>query len=178
MRYIGIMVMAASVICFGFFAAQKRKERLEMLCLFRQMICCLKTRILYSNDTLPDALMEVGRTVLEQQDGAMKIPGELFVRIGMRLEQDRELPASKIWIEELSNEKGLAGVSKEDRKSLLELGMSLGISNRLTQEQTIQFYLERTEDSIERLKTDVDARVKLYRSLGIAAGLFLTVCLV
>ena len=45
------------------------------------------------------------------------------------------------------------------------------------QERTLLFYLEQTEDSIRQMKKELEERTKLYRCLGMAAGLFLLVAL-
>lgn len=43
------------------------------------------------------------------------------------------------------------------------------------QERTILFYLEQADDSLAFLKKETESRTKLYRSLGMAAGLFILV---
>lgn len=43
------------------------------------------------------------------------------------------------------------------------------------QERTLLFYLEETDGSIGFLKREMESRTKLYRCLGMAAGLFLMV---
>ena len=41
--------------------------------------------------------------------------------------------------------------------------------------RTILFYLEQADDSLAFLKKETESRTKLYRSLGMAAGLFILV---
>ena len=55
------------------------------------------------------------------------------------------------------------------------LGENLGYADRDMQERTLLFYLEQTDDSIRFLKKEMETRTKLYRCLGMAAGLFLMV---
>ena len=69
-------------------------------------------------------------------------------------------------------------MKKEDIRNLEELGAFLGYSDRKMQENILQFYLEQTQDSIEELKTEIYTKSKLYRSLGLAAGIFLFVFLI
>lgn len=175
MRYIGILIMAGAAIGGGFFAAACLKERLEVLLLFRQMIYHLKGRILYTNATLPEALSEVGTRFSEEREGTLKEPGELFKRISERLEKEENLPFSEIWKEEIKKLPDQVPMDKADRQNLSALGENLGYADRDMQERTLLFYLEQTDDSIAFLKREIETRTKLYRSLGMAAGLFLMV---
>ena len=68
-------------------------------------------------------------------------------------------------------------MDKADRQALVALGENLGYADREMQERTLLFYLEQTDDSIRYLKKELEGRMKLYRSLGMAAGLFLLVVL-
>ncbi len=62
--------MAAAVVAGGFLMAEW-EARVKILLLFRQMMVYLKSRILYSNETLPEALKEVGtRFADEKRDGS------------------------------------------------------------------------------------------------------------
>ena len=54
-------------------------------------------------------------------------------------------------------------------------GENLGYADKKTQERTILFYLEQADDSLAFLKKEMESRTKLYRSLGMAAGLFILV---
>ena len=60
-------------------------------------------------------------------------------------------------------------------KNLLALGENLGYAHKDMQERTLLFYLEETDGSIGFLKREMESRTKLYRCLGMAAGLFLMV---
>lgn len=178
MRYVGILMMAGAVMGIGFYRAQVLREQLELLQMFRRMIYCLHTRILYANDTLPEALMEVGQRFSEQHEGVLREPGQLFVRIAERLEEEHGNVFPVIWKEEVDVLASRIPIGRTDLKNLTELGDNLGYADRAMQEKTMQFYWERTDDSIEVLKRDVDVRVKLYRSLGAAGGVFLIILLI
>lgn len=177
MRYIGILIMAGAAIGGGFFAAACLKERLDILLLFRQMIYHLKGQILYTNATLPEALLEVGTRFSAEREGNLREPGALFTRIAERLEKEENLPFAEIWKEETAGLPDRVPMDKTDRQYLSALGENLGYADRAMQERTLLFYLEQTDDSIAFLKREIETRTKLYRSLGMAAGLFLMVVL-
>ena len=177
MRYLGLLAMAIGCIGIGFLAADGWKERLEILKLLRQMIYHLKGRILYANETLPEALGEVGSRFEEGRTGMLLEPGKLFLRVKERMEQDRSLPFFVVWKEEIEKLPADFPMDKADRQALVALGENLGYADREMQERTLLFYLEQTDDSIRYLKKELEGRMKLYRSLGMAGGLFLLVVL-
>lgn len=177
MRYIGILIMAGAAVGGGFFAAECLKERLDLLLLFRQMAYHLKGQILYANATLPEALSEVGSRFSRERYGNLKEPGLLFSRIAGRLEAEENMAFSAIWQEEVGKMSQEIPMNTADRQNLLALGENLGYADRDMQERTILFYLEQADDSIAALKQEVETRTRLYRSLGMAAGLFLMVVL-
>lgn len=175
MKYAGILIMAGALVAGGFFAADKWKERLRVLLLFRQMIYYLKGQILYANATLPEALLEVGTRFSEGRDGVMKEPGKFFLRVYNRMEEEGQIPFFTIWKEEAGKFPDGFPLDKGDRQNLFALGENLGYADRDMQERTLLFYLEQTDDSIGFLKKEMESRTRLYRCLGMAAGLFLMV---
>lgn len=174
----GIGLMAAAVIGVGFFTAERIRVRFEILQIFRKMISQLQVYILHSNDPLPDALLQLGGWFEEQQKGILKEPGRVFVRVSERMNKEYQKTFGEIWREELLYMAGHVSLKTGDLRNLLELGENLGCSDRLMQEKTIAFYQERTESTIEEMKREMDVRMKLCRSLGAAAGLFLFTVLI
>lgn len=180
MRYVGILIMAAAAIAAGFMAADRWKERLEILQRFRQMVYHLKGQIIYANATLPEALAEVGGRFLtghEKEESYLQEPGKLFMRVCTRMEHAEGIPFSEIWREEIMQLPKDFPMGSSDRENLAEIGKNLGYADSAMQERTLLFYLEQTDDSIEYLKKELENRTKLYRSLGMAAGLFIMIVL-
>ena len=151
------------------------KEKLELLLLFRQMMFYLKGQILYANATLPEAFREVGGRYAEGRSGFLKEPGAFFLRVAERLEEQGDVPFPVIWKEEAERFPPGFPLEAGDHKNLLALGENLGYAHKDMQERTLLFYLEETDGSIGFLKREMESRTKLYRCLGMAAGLFLMV---
>lgn len=180
MRYVGILIMAAAAIAAGFMAADRWKERLEVLQRFRQMVYHLKGQILYANATLPEALAEVGGRFLtghENDEKYLQEPGKLFMRVCERMKEDGGMAFSEIWQEEIAKLPANFPMVTSDRENLAAIGKNLGYADSAMQERTLLFYLEQADDSIEYLKKEQENRTKLYRSLGMAAGLFIMIVL-
>ena len=69
-------------------------------------------------------------------------------------------------------------LTKSDRQNLGALGGNLGYADRNMQERTLLFYLEQLDETTERVKAEAESLGKLYRTLGVAAGMFWFVLLV
>lgn len=167
--------MAAAVVAGGFLMAGEWEARVKILLLFRQMMVYLKSRILYSNETLPEALKEVGTRFADEKSGMEAEAGLFFLRVEKRMEEERGKSFSEIWKEELDKLPEDLPMRNEDLRALRSLGENLGYADKTTQERTILFYLEQADDSLAFLKKETESRTKLYRSLGMAAGLFILV---
>ena len=98
-----------------------------------------------------------------------------FLRVEKRMEEEKGRPFSEIWVEETEKFPDDLPLGKQDIEAIRTLGKNLGYADKKTQERTILFYLEQTDDSLAFLKKEMESRTKLYRSLGMAAGLFILV---
>lgn len=175
MKYVGLLCMAAAVVAGGFLMAGEWEARVKILLLFRQMMVYLKSRILYSNETLPGGYEGSRNTICgrEKRDGSGS--RAFFLRVEKRMEEERGKSFSEIWKEELDRLPEDLPMRNDDLQALRSLGENLGYADKTTQERTILFYLEQADDSLAFLKKETESRTKLYRSLGMAAGLFILV---
>lgn len=171
MRYIGILIMAGTLSITGFAAAEWRKEQLCVLQKLRQMIYHLKNRMLYINEPLPEAMKHVGERFETDE-------GRFFVETGERLKIEQGRNFADIWKEEAEKMFEQVPVSQRDRENLLALGKQVGYADRSMQERILLFYLEQTDESIAGLKDQMETKVRLFRCLGVTAGLFLLILLV
>ena len=169
MKYLGLLCMAAAAVAGGFLLAGEWEMRVKMLGIFRQMAVYLKARILYSNETLPEALKEIGSRFSDGNSGMAAEAGLFFLRV------EKRKAFAEIWKEEMEKFPDDLPLRKQDLEALQALGENLGYADKKTQERTILFYLEQADDSLAFLKKEMESRTKLYRSLGMAAGLFILV---
>lgn len=171
MRYIGISLMAVAVMGIGLFAGERWTERLQVLQMLRQMMYQLKSQILYANESLPEAFWNVG---IRFSDA----PRVCFCQVSKRMMEEKSQAFSEIWEDEVEKLVRSKALSISDQENLVMLGRQLGYADREMQERILLLYLEETDDIITYLKKETETRKKLYRSLGVAGGLFLAVFLV
>ena len=97
MKYLGLLCMAAAAVAGGFLLAGEWEMRVKMLGIFRQMAVYLKARILYSNETLPEALKEIGSRFSDGNSGMAAEAGLFFLRVEKRMEEEAGKPFAEIW---------------------------------------------------------------------------------
>jgi len=155
----------------GFAIASRYSERPRQI---GQLIACLttlKSYVNYISMPLPEALEHSGAVV----DGPVK---ELFERTGKLLASDGWLSPRQVLagvLEEMA-EKLVLGLP--EREILLQLGANLGTTNRDEQQKYLAMVIAGLEKIEQESRHARDLNVKMFRYLGICAGLALTILLV
>lgn len=170
MRIAGAVCTVAGASGLGFWLAGQYTRRLEELLKLRQMIFLLKGQILYANATLAEAFEEVG----SRTEGALS---ELFKKAASRMRQQEGEMFGDIWQDEVMT-CGNPVLTKTDMQELAGLGAHLGYMDRDMQERTLLLYLEQLDLTIDGLRQQKQERCRMYSSLGVMGGLFLTILLV
>ncbi len=180
MRLMGIMFMTVSLIGAGFAFAERGKMRLAILVQLRQMIHYLKSQILYSNATLPEAVTEVGNHFKDskREREIEWEPAGFFLNVGNLLSERGDQTFAEVWMTETKRIPTNISLTKNDCENLGELGKNLGYADRNMQERTLLFYLEQLDETIGRVKADAESLGRLYRTLGAAAGMFWFILLI
>lgn len=171
LRVIGAAFVILSCSGMGFYLAGQWKEHGKTMERLRKMILLLKGEILYANAPLTEAFEQTGKK------GGGEL-GALFIRVSQRLEDQQGEPFFQIWTEEVDKLPKTVCLSAEDRLGLKGFGEHLGFLDASMQERTILLYLEQLELTIGYLREHQEEKSRLYTSLGIMCGLFLTIIMV
>ena len=166
-RAAGAILICLGAAGLGWEMAFLWRERLNLLVALRQLIYYLKGEILYGHGTLAEALLQSGR----KAGGPL---GGMFERAAERMELRDGTPFPQIWRSEADKLASLPLLSG-DWERLKALGDSLGYLDLAMQERTLLLYLEQLDESISYLKEHKREKCRLYVSLGIMGGLFLTI---
>lgn len=170
LRAAGCLLMIAGSSGWGFWLAGRYQERLSLLEQLKQMIFLLKGQILYANAPLAEAFETVGR----RTEGPLS---QLFLAVGERIDaQDGEL-FYQLWREEIDSLGRESALKEADRQSLAALGEHLGFLDREMQERNLLLYLEQLDLQIQELREHKKERSRLYTSLGVMGGMFLSILL-
>ncbi len=88
-----------------------------------------------------------------------------------------DIPFAKIW-EDAIDTSSLSYLQKEDISLIKSIGMNLGISDMDGQQSTIMLEKEELSTLIESAKNAYLSKSKLYRTLGILSGAFISIMII
>lgn len=168
LRIIGALLVIISCSGLGFFMAAQWNEHLRTVEKLRKMIFLLKGEIVYANSPLTEAFERTGR----KAGGEI---GVLFESVSERLSGQQGDTFYTVWQEEIDKLPREVCLSKEDKQNLKGLGEHLGYLDMDMQERNILLYLEQLDLTIGYLRKHKQEKSRLYTSLGIMGGLFLTI---
>lgn len=171
MKILGSVIVMIACGGLGIDAAFQLKKRLGLLEKLKQMVTHLNGEIIYANASLPEAFERVGN----RNPGKA---GDLFKSVASELRKETGESFNRIWIGQVVTFGKESALDRKEREQLIAFGEHLGYLDREMQEKTIHFYLENIEYSIQRLRIQETEKCRLFVSLGILSGLFLTVVMV
>lgn len=177
MRWIGACLVTFGCTGLGQHMARQWKQRLRWLEQLRQMIYFLKGEILYGHTPLGEALERIGERCrrTDGERGLSQLP-LFFLSVAKRIQKQEGEAFAAIWKEELDQIRE-SPLKEEDILSLQNIGEHLGYLDLNMQERNLLLYLEELDGQIEYLRMHLKEKTKLYTSLGVMGGLFLTVTL-
>lgn len=167
-KIIGAVLIIASSSGLGVCLSNQWKERLMLMEQLRKMILMLKGEILYANAPLEEAFWRVG----EKGGGRL---GKLFSDVSVRIASQCGEPFYTLWKEEIYKLGKETLLLEKDKQELAVFGEHLGYLDCEMQERTIQLYLEQLGITIDYLREHQREKSRLYTTLGIMGGLFLTI---
>lgn len=168
LKLTGCMLLIAGSTGYGFSLAHRYQGRIRLLVRLRQMTYLLKSQIRYTNATLDEALRAVG----ERSGGPL---GELFQKAAGQIMQEEASSFYEAWKTSVDKLDPELPLSDADRKSLAAMAEHLGYLDLDAQERSLLLYLEELDGLIRTLQDQQREKCRLYRSLGVMAGIFLAV---
>ena len=85
---------------------------------------------------------------------------------------------SQVWKEAVEKELCNTSLLKKDKLDLIQFGENLGYLDKEMQMNTLDLYISQIEDEIEDLSKNVKEKSYLFNSLGIMAGIFITIVMI
>ena len=171
MKVIGCILVIASSAGVGFYFSGEMRCRIEDLKELRKLIGLLRGDIRYANTPLPEAINSITR----RHSGRFNL---FFRYISAKLNELSGLTFSSIWKEATEHQLINTALAKKDKLHLIQFGESLGYLDKDMQMNTIDLYLSQLEDEIADLSKTAKEKAYLFNTLGIMAGVFITIIMV
>lgn len=177
-RILGAFLVIFASTGMGLYFGSNIKDRLEKLQMLKQQFTAIRSDIGYSKTTLPEAMQNMAeRLSLDKtlKNKASKEFAGFYQEIAQRLMERTGVPLQEIWNNAIEHHLKGTTLNSSDLQLLSSLGGQFGGLDREMQLKTIDLYLARLEE--ERLSEVQKAgeKMRLYRTLGLLAGVFLVV---
>jgi len=170
LKILGSILIVLSSSLIGYYFGNKYSARLENLLQLEQCIKILETEIVYGAVPLPEALNNV------YLKGNKKV-SYIFKQIRDNLLYNKDgdlLKSFEMVTSQLAEELNL---KEEDIELFLSLGRLLGTSDRTDQEKNFKLILNQIEILKNEAKLEKDKNEKMYKNLGILAGIAIVIIL-
>lgn len=163
------IIVAASAL-IGRELAHTYVKRTQVLSSLQGALSRLETEIVHYASRLPEAMMRIGESI----GGAS---GKLFYLTGQLLTERKSLTVSDAWHSSLEQNKEVLSLQREDLDILQRFGDQLGSSDKEGQIKFIKLTLMQLHEEELKARALREKYEKMYRSLGLLAGIALAVIL-
>lgn len=168
MKFLGAVLLFSVCTFFGFWKSRLFVRRSEELRQLRGSLSALETEITYGATPLYLACKHIG----ERESGPV---GRFFNRVANRLSQSDGLSAFECWQQALTDTKPELAILEQDRKILIRLGSKIGLSDKQDQIHHLRLAQTTLETEESHAIKEQEKYEKMYRSLGVLAGVLLVI---
>ncbi|MBQ2745985.1 MAG: stage III sporulation protein AB [Lachnospiraceae bacterium] len=171
-KIIGIAMLVASAIATGSVMACQVKERVEELLYLKKLMLIFKGELRYKNAMLSEAFMSVAMRAKAPYDS-------LFRELSEATEDNHSMTMSKVFEDKVDQVLGgNTFLNKEDVTRLKELGDTMGYQDQKMQLANIDLYVDRLSQTVDEEKEKMSETMKMYKTLGVMAGIMIAIVLI
>lgn len=170
-KVVGCILIILSSTLMGFYCSNELKSRIDDIKEFRKLIVLLRGDIRYGSTPLPEAISAIAK----RHEGNFK---GFFIKVSKRLSEHSGNTFSQVWKEAVDKELLGTALNKKDKSMLIQFGDNLGYLDKEMQMNTLDLFLTQLEDEILELSKTAKEKSYLYNTLGIMAGIFISIILI
>ncbi|MCI8515059.1 MAG: hypothetical protein HFI93_10620 [Lachnospiraceae bacterium] len=164
----GALLILLAAAGIGNESAGGVRRRLEALYQCRSLTLLLQGQLKYAFSGLSEMLVEAG--------GRLEFPFSDFCRrLAEKLESMPGQEIGRLWRDTAEETLTGSGLTGKDRERFCELGNALGYLDGESQCRRLESCGERIDREIARAEAETAAKCRLYRSLGVLGGMFVTI---
>lgn len=170
-KLIGSLFLISSAAAVGFVKAEELQVRVRLLLEIKRMIGFLQGELRFHKASLEEAFEAVAERMGSPFQEFLK---ELAEKLGKK-----EIKGfGEIWKEQVDSLLKEDGFQKEDRYLFQMVGNGLGYLDLNMQIENLNLAMLQTEEALKIAKEVQKVRGKLYQTLGVTAGMFLTLLII
>lgn len=170
-KILGAVMVIISFSGMGFWVSGQRilcrKQMLEL----KRLLLILRDEIRFAHSPLPEAFIRIGNK-------SSPPFSSVFLEMGEKLRDHKTDSFYAAWSEGVKRLMLESRIKREDLEELDTLGRNLGTMDWQAQLNRLDAYLNEFDGRLSQVHEENKEKVKLYRLLGVSAGIFLTILLV
>ncbi len=170
MKAAGILLILLACSGMGLTAGEDLERRLAAMEQVEKLLQLLQGELRCSFIPFPQAFRQVASRLSSPWQG-------FLLGLAARLEQMVGERLQTVWEEGVDGLPEGCGLDGEDRRELASLGKELGYLDLTMQLKTLEHFLERWQGRMEEIRRELPAKKRIFRCLGISAGLLLALIL-
>ena len=163
----GLCILCAGSL--GFLKGQRLRKRIRMLERVVRLLDHMERELEFGREPLP----EVFKKLSEKNTGELKA---FLEHAAVQMQQGKDNIAA-VFAENVRTYLSEGDLFAEDLQRLYALGSELGYPDRQLQIHTVAVYRQEIKELLDELKKQYPQSCRLFRTLGMAAGILLAVLL-
>jgi len=171
LKIVGCIMVIASCTAIGFYFSSEMRQRIYDLKELRKLIGLLRGDIRYAATPLPEAIAVLNR----RHNGCFH---DFLDYVSRKLNEMSGQTFALIWKSGVDEKLVNTSLSRRDKLQLAQLGDNLGYLDKDMQVNTLDLYIAQLEDEIADLSKTVRENAYLYNTLGVMAGIFITIIMI
>jgi len=174
MLYLKIVGCTLILICsslIGFLYGESLKKRVFQLKEIEQALLELKSKIVYTNESLPKAFQDIGYK-------CNKPIGDIFVEVSNLLYNNEVDSVNEGFKRMFKQNRDKLNLKQSDIDIMLNLSKSLGESDVEGQKSILLLTLENVKKQVYDAEIEMNKNIKMYRYLGFSFGAILTIMII
>ncbi|MBE6042732.1 MAG: stage III sporulation protein SpoAB [Clostridium lundense] len=172
--YLKIVGCTLILICsslIGFLYGESLKKRVFQLKEIEQALLELKSKIVYTNESLPKAFQDIGYK-------CNKPIGDIFVEVSNLLYNNEVDSVNEGFKRMFKQNRDKLNLKQSDIDIMLNLSKSLGESDVEGQKSILLLTLENVKKQVYDAEIEMNKNIKMYRYLGFSFGAILTIMII
>ena len=171
LKIIGAIVLLISSVSYGFSLSNDFIKRINCMERFYNSLIMLKGEINYNNSGIKWAIENIS----QNDEG---IIGKFYKKV-LEIFDEGSTSIKDAWnmsVEEVLEKENI--LKREDISIIAEIGQNIGVTDRETQINNINYTMEKAKTLISGLKEIKEEKCKIYKMLGVVAGMFITIIII
>ena len=172
LKIVGSILIITGSFAWGYMKCTNAKDRIVQLNIIKKVMIMLRGEIKYAGTALPDALELISDRI------AMVFAKEFFINVSNELNQMSEKTFKTVWYENINKYLKTSALDKADLDQFKNLGDNLGYLDKDMHLNTIDLYLEHLNMDIKLANEEIAQKCRVYKSVSVAVGVFITIIII